>query len=352
MKRIALVILGCLATVAGMEIVLRGLPVATGMAYEPTSADSPVMRGKPNYDYVYSKGWNFRMVQHGRLNNFGYPAETDYTPGARSVLVIGDSYIEGLMLPPSARLQSQLEGLLGQSVPIYGLGRSGSELSQYLGVAHWGSTVFKPEAIVFNLVEHDVDNSLKKKIGDYNFDLRDGACRLDRSDRVAPAAIVQQASKSMVGGYFRRNLKLVEGIKSTVSALSPSVPVVASAEVDRSAEISQCFFRLVGDMTGLPKERLIFVIDGDSPAIYSGKPSKRRDIDSFADLAEAAGYPVIRMQAVFQRDYASARASYDFRPIDAHWNGHAHRLAAQAVAEKLSITRVADGSAAANGRQQ
>lgn len=347
MKRIALVILGSLAAVAGLEGVLRCMPVATSMAYQPTSADAPIMRGKPNYDYVYSKGWNFRAAHRGHLNNFGYPADTDYDPGKRNVLVIGDSFIEGLMLDPSARLQSQLEGLLDHSASVYGLGRSGSELSQYLGVARWAAGIFKPEAIVFNLVAEDVASSLNRRPGDHHFDVRDGACRLERTERAAQPAVIAYARQSMVYEYFFNNLKLLDSInRFRRAALAGSANSGGGGEVvDLTPAASRCFLQLVGDMTGLPKDRLVFVINGDTPSVYSGKPVKRRDIDDFADLAEAAGYPVIRMQEVFQRDYAVAHSRFDFRPIDAHWNERAHRLAAEAVAARLPNPRiVADGS--------
>ena len=60
------------------EIVLRFLPVPTGLRSLPVNAANPVLRFPPNRPFVNSLGWNFHTVVHGRVNNAGYVNDQDY----------------------------------------------------------------------------------------------------------------------------------------------------------------------------------------------------------------------------------------------------------------------------------
>ena len=52
------VVLGVVAVLVLCELLLRALPVATGLSYQPSSAQNPVVRGAPDSDYTFSIGWN------------------------------------------------------------------------------------------------------------------------------------------------------------------------------------------------------------------------------------------------------------------------------------------------------
>ena len=56
----------------------------------------PVHTMIPNSQYTYSTGWNLQNIHRGRINNYGYVAPFDYSPGSRqrTVAVFGDSYVE------------------------------------------------------------------------------------------------------------------------------------------------------------------------------------------------------------------------------------------------------------------
>jgi hypothetical protein len=343
MNRIVLILVGVLLVAVAGEIVLRFCPVITSMEYRATTPDDPIMRGKPGLDYVYSKGWNFRLAHRGHLNNFGYPALRDYQPGERNIVVVGDSFIEGLMLLPEERLQSYLEGMLQGRARVYGLSRSGSELPQYLGVAHWASRLFKPEAIVFNLTTGDVDDAQVRTPGDYYFALASGnaSCDFAHTDNESKPKWTTTVRASALVNYLLYNLRFLDVISSTMSYLRSGPAQPAEVGPDGVVElarrrVAECFLQRVGGLTGLPRERLIFVLSPYMPAVYDPKvETPRRDVDVFADLAESQGYSVVRLQAALQRDYAVSHGRYDFMPVDAHWNGRTHRFAAEAVYDKL-----------------
>lgn len=336
MKRIVSILGGMLLVAVLGEAALRFFPVITSMEYRATTPDDPIVRGKADSEYVFSKGWNFRLAHRGHLNNFGYPADRNYETGQRNIVVIGDSYIEGLMVAPEERLQSRLEAMLAPGTRVYGLGRSGQELPQYLGVAQWAGRVFEPDAIVINLIAGDLDNAQVRTPGDYYFALGEGGntCELGHTERFPKPQWTELARDSALINYLLYNLRFSEAVATAKKSLFGAVaaPAKTEAEIDgRRRAVAACFLERIGSV-GLPKERLIFILDGYTPAIYDPRTkAPLRDIDVFADAAEREGYPVIRLQPILLRDHAASKGRYDFRPVDAHWNGRTHQLAAEAV---------------------
>lgn len=101
------VLLALLLPLLALEGILRLLLVSTGMRMMPVNAQNPVMHFQPNLPLAFSRGWNFSIVNHGRVNNAGYVNGQTYDSLARSPLlaVIGDSYVEAAMVPYLATLQ-------------------------------------------------------------------------------------------------------------------------------------------------------------------------------------------------------------------------------------------------------
>src|SRR5258708_8933818 len=127
-------LLGFIAPLLIVEIVLRFLPVNEGLRVLPVNQTNPILRFTPNRTSVWSKGWDFSLVNRVRTNNYGFVSNIDYDPLARSPLlaIIGDSYVEAAMVPydktSAARLAEKLRGL----ARVYTFASSGSPLSQYL----------------------------------------------------------------------------------------------------------------------------------------------------------------------------------------------------------------------------
>ena len=78
---VALSLLVCLLAV---EIVLRFLPVATGLWTLPVNEAQPVFRFSPNRDFLFSRDWNFSLVNRGRINNDGFVNDQDYVANDRA----------------------------------------------------------------------------------------------------------------------------------------------------------------------------------------------------------------------------------------------------------------------------
>src|SRR3954471_23192554 len=80
------------------EIVMRFLPVSTGLRSMPVNAADPVLHFTPDRPFMNSLGWDFHNVVRGRVNNAGFVNDQDYVrDGAPVIAVIGDSFIEAQM---------------------------------------------------------------------------------------------------------------------------------------------------------------------------------------------------------------------------------------------------------------
>src|ERR1041385_3880418 len=77
------------------EVVLRFLPVSTGLRSMPVTAADPVLHFTPDRPFVNSLGWTMHNVVHGRVNNAGFVNDQDYVrEGPALIAAIGDSFIE------------------------------------------------------------------------------------------------------------------------------------------------------------------------------------------------------------------------------------------------------------------
>jgi hypothetical protein len=334
MRTLVKLLLGVVIILVLTEVLLRMLPVATGLDYQPSSAQEPVVRGMPNYDYTYSAGWNMRLVHHGHLNNFGYPADADYDPLKPNILVIGDSYIEALMLNPRERLQSLLQQHLHNAIQVYGLGRSGSSLAQKLGVAHWAIPIFRPRAVVINLSEYDIAESMSALSGDYYLDMAGGDCRLDRTDRPATRALVRNIKEAALYHYLYDNLKIQATLGNVFQPQAVGEPEPDNGLLDRA---TRCFVRLIPQQIGLAPDRVVFLVGADLGTIYRNQPPWPLDVYPLADLLDREGYAVVRSEPLLRGDYRSYHLPVSSRPTDDHWNGRGQRLAAEAVARRVDL---------------
>jgi hypothetical protein len=330
------ILLGAAAVLLLVELVLRVLPVSTGLSYQASSPMDPIIRGKPNLDYTYSSGWNLRMVQHGRLNNYGFPADENYDPNAPNIIVVGDSYVESLMLKPADRMQDRLEQQLRHQVRVYGIGRSGSDLAQKLGAAQWAFSVFHPQLVIINLNDTDVAASLINTPGDFYVSLHGSHCELLRSERPAEPQIEHLLRASHLFHYLTANLRITVTLGHMFGGGNAALRKLYAPENARLREaVATCVTHLLPKLVPLPPARVMFVIGSDLDDIYAGRPARELDVEPVARAVELAGYQVIRTDPIFRQDYLAHRMPLSFRPVDDHWNARAQALVARAVAARV-----------------
>ena len=345
-------LLGFIAPLLIVEIVLRFLPVNEGLRVLPVNQTNPILRFTPNRTSVWSKGWDFSLVNRVRTNNYGFVSNIDYDPLARSPLlaIIGDSYVEAAMVPydktSAARLAEKLRGL----ARVYTFASSGSPLSQYLAYAEYERDIFHPDSLVIVVVGNDFDESLmkyKNAPGFYYFvENSDDKLVLKRVDlEVTPFRKLVRASA--LGMYLTTNLNIENTLARLMSNQASSVEkstsfignTAATADPTRVADSQRAvdeFLRILPEMSGLDSTKIVLAVDGIRPDLYDSSLESAQG--SYFDVmrryfmagARAKGFEVIDMQQEFIDHYKKHGQRFEF-PNDDHWNAVGHEVFANAV---------------------
>ena len=358
--------LGLTIGLALIEVCLHFLPVRDIMASpEPITAERPLRRDLLNGEFTYSKGWDFSIVNTVHTNNYGYVNDNAYDPAQTSPLlaVIGDSYIEAMVVPYAKTIHGRLAAYL-KGARVYSFGFAGDPLSQYIAQARFVRKEFSPDAMVFVVVGNDFDESMLeyKNAPGFHYFVEDGkggyALQLVEYYPVHPSVLhsighALGLQKLALVRYVRTNYEVTLGqLYAALASKHEKYAGQTLANVDNRRErlgkmAIEAFFRMLPEATGLPPEKILFVVDGIRPQLYDGGDMGR---GSYFDLmrrrfiarAEQGGYGVADMQKVFAEDFRRNGKRFEF-PTDGHWNGRGHRLAFEAAAESPVVAAFPHG---------
>lgn len=353
MLAVASMALSLVAFLLLLELGFRLLPVNEGLRGLSVDEQNPVFRFTPHRESVYSRGWNFSIVNRVRTNNYGFINDHDYAPALTTPLlaVIGDSFVEAVMVPFAQTGVARLADSVGAAGRVYGFGTSGSSLSQYLAYARYVRDTFHPTALTVVIVGNDFDESLrtyKNEPGLHYFaESPGGELTLTRLDRPVPwwRDLVGGSSLAM---YLYVNLEIRDVWKrfayrpgqSAISRPRFVGNTAAEATAERVADsdrVIDAFLRQLPGMAGLPVSRIALVVDAPRPELYDASALEAVSDSYFSimrahliDRARAGGFEVVDMQPAFLADYAQRRLRFEY-PDDNHWNGTGHEVFARVV---------------------
>ena len=354
--RAAALAAGILAVPVCGELALRLLPVSEGRHTLPVDAQRPILRLEPNREFTWSRGWNFSIVNTVRVNNAGFVSDADYDPDAAGPLlaIVGDSYVEALMVPFRRTCAGRLATMLEPAARAYAFGRSGAPLSQYLAWARYAHRAFRPDGLVVIVIENDYDQSLieyRARPGHHLFAERgDGRLTLQRVD-FTPSPAYSLARRSALARYLVHNFQVRWRVEASVARIRswilPSIPPrfsyrspagEAAARVSASKRAVDAFLDLLPGYSGLDPERIVFVVDGIRPELYDAE--RRGEVrGSFVDVmrryflaaAGRKGYEAIDLQPRLMARWREHGQRFEW-PQDRHWNARGHELCFEAVA--------------------
>jgi hypothetical protein len=346
---VGLSILSCLLVA---EIVLRFMPVATGLWTLPVNASQPIFRFTPDRAFLFSRDWNFSLTNRGRVNNDGFINDEDYAANDPRPLLaaIGDSYVEAAMVPNKETFYRRLADKLKPTGRVYSFGASGAPLSQYLVWAQYAAEKFAASGIAIVVVGNDFDESLwsyNKRPGLHVYVKgQDGRLHLRRTD-YEPSPSRYLVRHSALGRYLVFHLNAFEtarkaaarwGLTSRAHAGGPqyvgNTPAAASPErVRDSHDAIAAFLDDLAKMVPLPPDRIAFVVDGAryerdvaiTARSYFGLMRAR-----FMSEALQRGYEVIDLQPWFVERSRDGHTRYEYL-TDGHWNPIGHEVVAQAL---------------------
>lgn len=343
------------------EGVLRFLPVFQGIFLQPVDAAHPVARMEPNRDFTYSARPSMTRPTRKHVNNDGFISDIDYDLGAATPLlaVIGDSFVEALMVPHDETVAGRLQQASGGAARVYSFAISGAPLSQYLVWAKYARDTYNADALAIVVVSNDFDESVIPYGGRHGYHFFSGdvdrctmaLTRIDlppsrtrwlmRSSALAQYLVFNANITSLINPAILTKLFAAFGKPATADSGQPPLNAAAGTSRDHREVASLCaidsFFQMLPGMTGLPPERILFLVDGlreyNSPdpdaglaGTYFGRMRSR-----FMDTARARGYGVADLHPTFRDRHRQDGTRFNFSD-DGHWNGDGHQVAAEAIA--------------------
>lgn len=323
-------LLGLIAAVFTMEAALRLLPVNSGLRMQSTSAESPYSRFVPDQAYTYSFGWALGNARHGKINHDGFNNSADFHDGARA-LVVGDSFIEALMLDYPDTLQGRLDAALGGGV--YAAAASANGLADSLEVVRHFVPRIHAATVVLFVEPGDISELVGvAPRGHSYFVVADGAVSL-RHNPYSESASKQLMLRSSLVRYVYYNLKFPEWLAGKLAPPRRPVaaPAVANAERRRALDY---YFDQLHAVERANGTRFVFLLDPDRKAIYAdGRAGASAwhgaDREFMLAAARDAGFAVVDPQPAFAAHWGQRRERMDFLPMDGHWNAVGHRIAAE-----------------------
>jgi hypothetical protein len=338
------------------EVVLRFLPVASGMRTVTVTAQSPVFHFTPNRDFLYSRDWDMVLANRGHVNNAGFVNDQDYYKDDKLPLlaVVGDSMIEASMVPYRETVHGRLANALAGKLRVYSFASAGAPLSQYLVWARHAVREYGAQALLFSVISNDYDEShsayriapgFSHYVSDANgelqlrlFEYRPGLFR----NLVLTSALARYLVFNMQLGL--RWLELKALLFGGPAMAAPAVSFVDPGEkrLRDSLAVIDAFFRDLPQYTGLPPSRILFVVEGFRYShIAAASNGSYFDRVRRALLAKAAslGYDTIDLDPVFFEHHRRTGERVEFAR-DGHWNGIYHGVTFNAVMASQFIARL------------
>jgi hypothetical protein len=289
-----------------------------------------------------------------RINNMGWNSDIDYTADVKRekplIAVLGDSYVEAAMVDVNRSFVSLLRAKLQGQYDVYGFGRSGAPLSQYLQMSRYVRRHFKPAVIVVNVVHNDFDQSLTSVMNLPYFlgiDVHDG--RLQESALTDEPVLIRPASRlafsSATFRYLWNNLgyggRLIE-LRFVRNEVKPPMPTGdrTAAEIGNHELEERAADYIIGKFTDEnPDTELVFMIDGPRRDIYVHRQDDVSNVlwmnNLLKRLCDKYHCRLIDLTEAFRTKYERDGLKLSFEG-DYHWNAEGHRYVADVLFNRLT----------------
>jgi hypothetical protein len=329
--------IGAVAALAILEALFRVLPVDTGIRMANVDRSMPFRHYLPRQRYVYSFGWALVDVRRGTTNDQGFANSADFT-GAGGVLIVGDSFIEGLRLDYRETVQGRLDSALGGNVHAAASG--GNRLADSLELVRTYAPILHPRAIVIFVTSVEVSTLMEPPAdGGNGFVVSGDHVSVAHSEyRESPLKPIVLASA--LARYVYLNLRFPNWLATVVHLGRASDRRTPPPDVGEKEKILSFYFSEIRALAEADHFRVLFLVDGDRDAIYGFKggrtPPWNDDRDFFLRIARRYDAEIVDMDPIFARHWAERHEKMDFLPLDGHWNSVAHGLAAQELSKRLA----------------
>ncbi|HEY4215978.1 MAG TPA: hypothetical protein VGM67_02510 [Gemmatimonadaceae bacterium] len=348
--------------IACTELLLRILPVERPPILRATSDSNPVALFEPNLPFVHSQGALLTDVVRNRTNNYGFVSGIDYSASDTSPLcaVVGDSYIQGLTVPPESSFYGRLRQQLGDRARVYNFGAGGASFPQYLVLSDFARRAFHPSGLIVAVIERDALESWEQfntAAGQYRFVLDGDSVVMHRRDYVPGRARGIIAASALLR-YMILNVQLTPVFSAAVAELRhtlldrwrhPFVPSHGAVNAPASDTVGEALSRLAVDeflrrlpqASGLPPRQIVLLFDAHQryPSETAATTDREARIRRYSiDAAQRLGYGIVDMQPAFLSEFARDHRRFEFA-TDRHWTAYGHAAVFRELAKQPLIQR-------------
>lgn len=306
-----------------------------------------------NQNGLYTIGKFAEQRGHWSINNAGWNSPYDYksSKSKKRIAIIGDSYIEALMIDNTNTYPSILNKRLVKDYEVYSFGISGAPLSQYLNMSRYVVKEFNPDILIFNIIHNDFDESLRKYSESPFF---------STIDLITDTTAIEVPPKAYTTSTLRSTLKKSAFIRyllfnvhalATLNAFSleakeksNTLPVTVNANINVSQSqkrVKEITYAVTYACKTIKKEnsnkRIIFVMDASRNDIYTNTLEKCNVCFLNAIMKKAVlenEMEFIDLTGHFYSTWIKEHKPFN-SAIDFHWNEYGHKIVADTLYEYL-----------------
>jgi len=315
----------------------------------------------PMFDRSYGETGQFtfgRFADFGanwQINNEGWISKFDYFPkveedSTKRIAIFGDSFVENFYVSLDDHLDALLDNQLGSNFDVYGFGRSGAYLYQYLVILEEIDDLFSPDIYVMMINRNDISSSVSNfgRPTKYYFQL----CLTDSGYvEVPPAHFSRNPVRKFLRNsatlrYLRNNTRLdifaeAQREQNNEEAIA-SIAAIQQDSIKMQQLRDAAEFMLTEISTKYESRKFIFVGDCLRYTIYDSNQSVGRYIDAqiieeicdtlpncyYCDLAD-----------YFEEDYLVNERRFEF-DNNWHWNRYGNQVVINAIENSLRLNNL------------
>ena len=287
-----------------------------------------------------------------KINSQGL-RDTEHTvekpTGVYRVLILGDSFAEGMQVPLEDTVGKQLEQLLnargGPPYEVVNAGVAGfgtdTELLFYRSLGR----LYHPDLVLLFFFRNDLADN-----GDFRyFKLEDGVLKTVETRSAGQDSRPMAAIRGWLWDHFMLIRLLgnawneAQGVASAAGSsqspeIDPAFRVPMSGEVEGQWSLTTALLEEIDREVRADDAHLVLVGIPDVHSVESQRPQPGFDMGQvnrhLGEVAASAGIAYIDLLPGFSSQYESTRAAL-YWPVDEHWNSAGHQLAAQIVFDSL-----------------
>lgn len=319
----------------------------------------PTTGASPGRKFSFARDWKFTQLSHGVINSDGFIGDYDYPPTETEgvIAIIGDSFVEAVMIPPDDTLHAVVQDHLLDvaSDKVVGLGLSDAELATFQHFFQRAIVIWGVDFVVFVIGEGDLAAALKRYGGRDSYIFDGGEIKLNPAGprRVAGGVAGRIAKQLNLGRYFGGQLSLtpsrvISTIKQTelnrgwlqsLLAIEESPGEEPRIEGVHGKVIEHFVTEIV---RGKEQEGcgVLFVVHRvlEDPFAIAPKYALGPLTQELVTCARMRGLPVLDIYPVLH-DLSSKKGARPRWLDDGHWTQEAYRAVGKRIADEIKSLR-------------